>query len=121
MSEGETAQNMDREIWREIPGEHYCDSAFATPSGGIGFNCGGHCIVQTPREWQALYRAADPAAHLARVKRMEEAATRAADAMERHLAVAQKGMYVAQYYRDSLAELRAALADSPGKEDGKHG
>jgi hypothetical protein len=48
------AQNTDREIWRERPGDYYADSIFVTEGGAIGINCGGHVEVLPVREWQRL-------------------------------------------------------------------
>jgi hypothetical protein len=52
-----TANNTDREIWREPDegnGSYYADSIHVTEGGGIGINCGGHVIVKPLRDWHAL-------------------------------------------------------------------
>lgn len=44
-------KNTDREIWRENPGDYYCDSIHVTEHGGIGINCKGHVIVAPIQKW----------------------------------------------------------------------
>ena len=50
----DAAQNTDRELWRETPGDYYADSLYVTEGGGIGMNVGGFVIVLPIREWHAL-------------------------------------------------------------------
>ena len=45
------AENTDREIWRERPGDYYSDRIFVTRSGMIGIDCGGHVFVMPVRKW----------------------------------------------------------------------
>jgi hypothetical protein len=57
MSDNTACENTDREIWREREGDFYADSIHVTKSGGIGFNCGGHVIVMSPRNWHCIAQA----------------------------------------------------------------
>jgi hypothetical protein len=54
MSNENCAENTDRELWRERPGDYYADSIHVTATGGIGINCGGHVIAMTLRNWHRL-------------------------------------------------------------------
>lgn len=54
------AQNTDKEIWREREGDYYADKIFVTENGGIGLDCGGHCIVLPIRQWFALADGTNP-------------------------------------------------------------
>lgn len=49
-----TAQNTDRELWREMPGDPCAPSLHVTESGGIGINVGGRVFVKPVREWHCL-------------------------------------------------------------------
>ena len=48
------AENTDKEIWRETPGDVYSDSIHVTNDGKIGINCGGHVVVMPLRMWHRL-------------------------------------------------------------------
>lgn len=45
------AQNTDRELWRERPGDYYADSIFVTADGQIGISGGGTIYVASLRDW----------------------------------------------------------------------
>jgi hypothetical protein len=62
----ETAENTDRELWRELHPEgdaysYYAPSIHVTAGGGIGINVGGRVHVMPLRKWHALADAAYPA------------------------------------------------------------
>jgi hypothetical protein len=48
------AENTDREIWRETPGDFYSPSIHVTKEGGIGMDVGGHVIVMDIYGWHKL-------------------------------------------------------------------
>lgn len=48
-----TAENTDREIWREKPDDYYAPSIHVTKEGGIGIDVGGTVIVMDVRDWHA--------------------------------------------------------------------
>lgn len=48
------AQNNDRELWREVEGDHYADSIHVTENGNIGIDVGGNVIVMPVEEWHKL-------------------------------------------------------------------
>lgn len=57
MSDQESCQNTDREIWRghdEGNGSFYADSLHITKDGALGINCGGSVHVRSIREWHRL-------------------------------------------------------------------
>lgn len=48
------AENTDREIWREKPGDYYSPSIHVTRDGGIGIDVGGHVFVLDVYGWHRL-------------------------------------------------------------------
>ena len=46
--------NTVKTIWREDVSDRPGDSIFVTEGGGIGIQCGGHCVVMKVREWFKL-------------------------------------------------------------------
>ena len=54
LSNDMSAQNTDREIWRETEGDYYSPSIHVTPGHGIGMNVGGYVIVMPIDKWHAL-------------------------------------------------------------------
>lgn len=51
-----SAENTDRELYRERAGDYYADSIHVTADGGIGMNCGGLVLVRPIRKWhEAAY------------------------------------------------------------------
>jgi hypothetical protein len=52
--EDRQAENTDRELWRERPGDYYSDRIFVTRSGSIGIDCGGYVIMLPVRKWFEL-------------------------------------------------------------------
>lgn len=50
----DAAQNTDRELWRETPGDYYSPRLHVTVDGGIGMDVGGLVIVLPIRKWHAL-------------------------------------------------------------------
>lgn len=57
MSDNQTCENTDREIWRGLDegnGDYYADSIFITKEGALGINCGGSVHVRPIREWHLL-------------------------------------------------------------------
>lgn len=49
------AQNTDRELWRESPGDYYANSIHLTESGGIGINVGGRQMNRVDMDQEANY------------------------------------------------------------------
>lgn len=45
--------NTDRELWRETPGDFYSPSLYASATGRIGINVGGHVIEKPLSGWHA--------------------------------------------------------------------
>jgi hypothetical protein len=103
MSEHHAATNTDTELWRghdEGNGDAYADRVFVTAGGGIGFNCGGLVMVQTPKQWHAV---------VAENERLR-------DIIARRLACdGSNGVWDARLNYDLTEEMRAALA-SPNDE-----
>lgn len=54
MSDDHQAENTDREIWRERPGDFYSDVIYVTQHGNIAIDCGGHVITLPLRKWFEL-------------------------------------------------------------------
>jgi hypothetical protein len=65
----QSADNTDRELWRERKGDFYADSLFVTEHGGIGIHCGGYVFVKPIRGWYAL--ASENTTLIARVRELE--------------------------------------------------
>jgi hypothetical protein len=49
-----SAQNTDKELWREIEDDFYSPSIHVTADGKIGINVGGMVYVKTLRNWHEL-------------------------------------------------------------------
>jgi hypothetical protein len=47
------ADNTDRELWRERPGECFSDNIFVTESGAIGISVKGYVLVANVRAWHS--------------------------------------------------------------------
>ena len=50
----ETAQNTDKEIWRENEDDYYSPSIHVTEQGAIGIDVGGTVIVKSIKDWHKL-------------------------------------------------------------------
>lgn len=50
----QTAENTDKELWRENPGDYYAPSIHVTNEGWIGINVGGKVFVKDVRTWNAM-------------------------------------------------------------------
>lgn len=49
-----TAQNTDKEIWREKEGDYYSPSIHVTEHGSIGINVVGTVFVKPVKEWHKI-------------------------------------------------------------------
>ncbi len=54
MTEDQTCENTDVEVWRRNPGDYYSPSMHVTESGGIGMNVGGLVVVLPIEDWHGL-------------------------------------------------------------------
>ncbi len=52
--------NIDREIWRRVPGDYYSPSIHVTADGEIGINVGGLVYVRSVEEWHKVMRESLP-------------------------------------------------------------
>ena len=50
------AENADKEIWRQIPGDYYSASIHVTKNGSIGINVGGLVIVAPIEIWHRVMK-----------------------------------------------------------------
>ena len=64
----EAAENTDRELWRETPGDYYSPSIHVTAQGAIGIDCGGTVYVKPVRVWHELARASRALAALSEME-----------------------------------------------------
>jgi hypothetical protein len=54
--ENHQAQNTDKLIWREHPGDFYSDAIYVTQHGEIAIDCGGMVFCLPVRGWHQLAR-----------------------------------------------------------------
>lgn len=54
MNSDNTAENTDKEIWREKEGDYYSPSIHVTEHGSIGINVFGTVFVKPVKEWHKI-------------------------------------------------------------------